>query len=259
MLCLKCFKENWKRDWKIFSFLKIHWYSATVVCKPKSKNSLKDLLTADRPKLQLPSRNDKGRSWIIDIILLISILQYLNTPDCSDLLHASAWKASRTGELVDSNCFHFSWTTLSLIYFLAAPEDTMSYLQQIWEWKCAGKICQVAIGETCSPPFITLSAADGVYILFWMKICLPPISGRYSLMHSKIFFLMMMMMMNCFCGMVGRRKAFSLISSRDHCQWSSPSRISDMSRAGFEPAQNLSSGLIEWSCAVVITTTPRRH
>ena len=25
-------------------------------------------------------------------------------------------------------------------------------------------------------------------------------------------------MMNCFCGMVDRRKPFSLISSRDHCQ-----------------------------------------
>ena len=36
-----------------------------------------------------------------------------------------------------------------------------------------------------------------------------------------------MMMMNCFCGMVDRRKTFSLISSRDHCQRSSPSRISD--------------------------------
>ena len=31
----------------------------------------------------------------------------------------------------------------------------------------------------------------------------------------------------CFCGMVDRRKAFSLISSQDHCQRSSPSRISD--------------------------------
>ena len=59
--------------------------------------------------------------------------------------------------------------------------------------------------------------------------------------------------------MVNRRKAFSLISSRDHCQRSSPSRISDTPRAGFEPAQNLSSGFVEWSCAVVITTTPRRH
>ena len=28
---------------------------------------------------------------------------------------------------------------------------------------------------------------------------------------------------DCFCGMVDRRKAFSLISSRDHCQRSSPS------------------------------------
>ena len=65
------------------------------------------------------------------------------------------------------------------------------------------------------------------------------------------------MMMNCFCGMVDRRKTFSLISSRDHCQRSSPSRISDTPRAGFEPAW--SSGLVQWSYAVVITTTPRRH
>ena len=43
--------------------------------------------------------------------------------------------------------------------------------------------------------------------------------------------------LNCFCGMVDRRKTFSLISSRDHCQRSSPSRI----------------------CAGAITTTPRRQ
>ena len=66
------------------------------------------------------------------------------------------------------------------------------------------------------------------------------------------------MIMNCFCGMVGRRKAFSLISSRDHCQRSSPSWISDTPRAGFEPAQNPSSDFVEWSCAVVITTIPRQ-
>ena len=69
----------------------------------------------------------------------------------------------------------------------------------------------------------------------------------------------MMMMMNCFCGMVDRRKVVSLISSRDHCQRSSPSSFSDTPWAGFEPAQSLSSGLVEWSCAVLITTTPRRH
>ena len=71
--------------------------------------------------------------------------------------------------------------------------------------------------------------------------------------------MMIMMMMNCFCSMVDRRKTFSLISSRDHCQRSSTSRISDTPQAGFEPEQNLSSGLVEWNCVVVITTTPRRH
>ena len=69
----------------------------------------------------------------------------------------------------------------------------------------------------------------------------------------------MIMIRNCFCGMVDGRKAFCLISSRDHCQRSSASRISDTPRAGFEPAQNLSSGLVEWSCAGAITTAPRRH
>ena len=37
--------------------------------------------------------------------------------------------------------------------------------------------------------------------------------------------MMMMMMMNWFCGMIDRREIFSLISSRGHCQRSSPSRI----------------------------------
>ena len=68
-----------------------------------------------------------------------------------------------------------------------------------------------------------------------------------------------LMMMNCFCGMVDQRKAFSLISSWDHCQRFLTLRISDMPQAGFEPAQNLSSGFVEWSCAVVVTTTPRLH
>ena len=52
-------------------------------------------------------------------------------------------------------------------------------------------------------------------------------------------------MMNCFCGMADQRKVFSLISSRDHYQRSSPSRISDTLQAGFEPVQNLSSGSVE--------------
>ena len=36
-------------------------------------------------------------------------------------------------------------------------------------------------------------------------------------------------------------------------------RESHTPRAGFEPAQSLSSGLVELSSAVVITTTPRRQ
>ena len=54
---------------------------------------------------------------------------------------------------------------------------------------------------------------------------------------------MMMMMINCFCGMI--EKAFSLISSWDHSLRSSPSRISDTPRTGFEAAQNLCSGFVE--------------
>ena len=61
--------------------------------------------------------------------------------------------------------------------------------------------------------------------------------------------MMIMMMMNYFCGMGDRQRAFSLISNRDHCQRSSSSLISDTPLAGFEPAQNLSSRLIESLCS----------
>ena len=54
-------------------------------------------------------------------------------------------------------------------------------------------------------------------------------------------------------------KGVYLISSQNHCQRFLPSRVCDTPRAGFEPAQNLNSGLVEWSRAVAITTTPRRH
>ena len=57
------------------------------------------------------------------------------------------------------------------------------------------------------------------------------------------------------CGIVDRRKAFVFMTSRNHCQRFWPLQISDTARAGFEPAQNLSSDLVEWSCAVFITTT----
>ena len=53
-----------------------------------------------------------------------------------------------------------------------------------------------------------------------------------------------MMMMNCFCGMTDQQKVFSLISICENCQRSYKSGISDTLRAGFEPVENLSSGLL---------------
>ena len=64
---------------------------------------------------------------------------------------------------------------------------------------------------------------------------------------------------DCFCGMVGRRKAFDPISSRDHSQRSSPSQIFETLRAGFKPAQSMSSYFFEGICAVVIATTLQRQ
>ena len=57
------------------------------------------------------------------------------------------------------------------------------------------------------------------------------------IMMMMMMTMMMMIMMNCFCGMVDRRQAFSLISSQEDCQRSSLLRISDKPRAGF------------WACA----------
>ena len=42
-----------------------------------------------------------------------------------------------------------------------------------------------------------------------------------------------------------KRTAFSLICCRDNCQRSSPLRVSDTPRAGFETKQSLSSRLVE--------------
>ena len=60
--------------------------------------------------------------------------------------------------------------------------------------------------------------------------------------------MMMMMMMNCFCGMAELQKLFSLISSWEHCQRSSPLQISDTLQAGYEAVLNLSSGLVTPWC-----------
>ena len=78
-------------------------------------------------------------------------------------------------------------------------------------------------------------------------------------LHLLMMMMMMMMMMMIIVSVVWLTdERRSPISNRDHCQRSSPSRISNTPRAGFEPARNLSSGFDEWSCEIVITTTPLR-
>ena len=52
-------------------------------------------------------------------------------------------------------------------------------------------------------------------------------------------------LLNCFCEVVDRRGALSIFSNRDHYQRFSPLQTSDMPRAGFEPAHNLSAGFVE--------------
>ena len=40
------------------------------------------------------------------------VLHYLNLSHDLGFINTNAWKSSRTGELADSNCPHFSWTTI---------------------------------------------------------------------------------------------------------------------------------------------------
>ena len=54
-------------------------------------------------------------------------------------------------------------------------------------------------------------------------------------------------------------KDITLFPVATNCQRSAPLQIFNMLQAGFEPVENLSSGLVEWSCAVVINTTPQHH
>ena len=56
-----------------------------------------------------------------------------------------------------------------------------------------------------------------------------------------------------FCGMVDKRKSYFQPGSLSEIL------IIGNLRTGFEPAQNLNSGFVEWSCAVLVTTITRRH
>ena len=97
--------------------------------------------------------------------------------------------------------------------------------------------------------FITHSIQGCFYEEIGYQLTQHELSGNISPIctrKSDLQPIMVMKMINCFCEMVDRGKTFSLISSEDHCQRSSRSRISDTPRAGFEHAQNLSSGLASY-------------
>ena len=120
--------------------------------------------------------------------------------------------------------------------------------------KISNVILKARITKFIAPNFDLLKRGNNNVLVFFTKFKLAVFPTRFFLFDDDD---------NdddeLFCGMADRRKAFSLISSQNHCQRSSPSQISNTLRAGFEPVQNLSSGLVEWSCAVVITTASRRH
>ena len=65
--------------------------------------------------------------------------------------------------------------------------------------------------------------------------------------------------LNCFCGMVHQQKAFIPYFQMGLLSEILTLQISNMLWPGFEPVQNLSSDIVEWNCAVVITTTPQCH
>ena len=85
-------------------------------------------------------------------------------------------------------------------------------------------------------------------------------SERRLYYRSDIFFvnseqishIVLVIMMNIFSGKYDRRKGYSLIFSREHCQRSSPLQISNMPWVVFEPAQNLYSGFLKWSFTVTL-------
>ena len=63
-----------------------------------------------------------------------------------------------------------------------------------------------------------------------------------------------MMMMNCFYGMADRRKAFSRISSQEHCQRFSPSQISETPRAESQTFLNEVAQQMPWMSSYTLDT-----
>lgn len=98
-------------------------------------------------------------------------------------------------------------------------------------------------------------------MLWWFQIFMGifmffPINLQSFWSHQcNILYIEVIIMMNCFCGIADQRKALSIILSRDSCQKSSTSRISDTPQSGFKSAQNLSSRFVEWGLLKIAVHT----
>ena len=82
-------------------------------------------------------------------------------------------------------------------------------------------------------------------VIFLKSCCWVILSKTYMMM-------MIMIIMTCFCGMADRQKV--LFPAGTNVRDSHPRRSPTW--ASLQHAQNLSSGFVEWSFAVVATTTP---
>ena len=83
---------------------------------------------------------------------------------------------------------------------------------------------------------------------FWEGASVGHGNRYFNSLETNLLFIswnLMMVMMNCFIRMVDQLKTLRLKSSRDHCQRTSLSQISDTLQAGFEPMQSLSSDFVE--------------
>ena len=153
----------------------------------------------------------------------------------------------------------WSWVPTPFPEVISLRYDPDIILEYYWYIIRNCKFGDLYISEAGKMFLVISNIKDATNIILHLRWCThlknkmcTQVLRRRELFHEFLW------MMNCFYGMVDWRKVFSIISSRDYCQRSSPSRISNTPQAGFEPAQNLRSGVAGQSCTVVRTTTLRR-
>ena len=96
-----------------------------------------------------------------------------------------------------------------------------------------------------SKKFVDLNIGVQGNLSFW-KIVYTIVYLLLSVAWKKFFIKIPIIMTNCFCGMVNRRKVFSLTYRGYNCQ-------------GFSPTRCEQDFFVEWRRAVVITTALQRN